>query len=305
MSLFPTKKRLHHQRTDWLSFWWTTKRRLYSSRTSRKPWCSPQRLPTIGYFWCPVAFVALEVTCPIGQSGPQFSFRSGFRCIVPRRLIQRGGDFRRVSAVKTVKGFWTSVFLPRFFFQFKKGLDSTSQFCQKLWGKMFLPKEKFIGILAWKKNLKVFCLEWPATTVFHEPGKKLGFGETRVSNPTFQRNFNSFILEFQDTEVSWQVLRKNGWPTPCRDCFWLSIERVFFCVFFFNFCCWWIYMHVCLSNLTNKNKGIIELQVCQSATSNEGFVPTPSSWHSNQSTTVWRPGTMKDLGLKKGDSKTR
>ena len=25
MSFFPTKKHLHNQRTDWLSFWWTTK----------------------------------------------------------------------------------------------------------------------------------------------------------------------------------------------------------------------------------------------------------------------------------------
>lgn len=132
-------------------------------------------------------------------------------------------------------------------------------------------------------------------------GKKLGHS-VKLEFPTqlLSGILTFFILEFQDTEVSLQVLRKDGWPTPCRDCFWLSIDRVFFSWFFSSISvvdestC----MFVC-QIWPIKSKGIIELQVCQSATSNEGFVPTPSWWHFNQSTMVWRPGTMKDLGLKK------
>lgn len=43
---FPTRKLcIIKERVGWVLG--LTKRRLYFSRTSRKPWCSPQRLPTI------------------------------------------------------------------------------------------------------------------------------------------------------------------------------------------------------------------------------------------------------------------
>lgn len=59
MLFFPTQKKCSNQSSTVEFFLSHQKRRLYFSRTSRKPWCSPQRLPTIRvYIWCPVVAVA-------------------------------------------------------------------------------------------------------------------------------------------------------------------------------------------------------------------------------------------------------
>lgn len=100
---------------------------LFFKDLTKKPWCSPQRLPTIrvALMPCNVAFVALEVTCSIGQSGPQFSFRSGFRCIVPRRWSLKRRRFLPGFSCQKRKRFLDLGVCSVFLFNSKKAwLDS-------------------------------------------------------------------------------------------------------------------------------------------------------------------------------------
>lgn len=86
---FPTKKLCVIK--ERLSFLVSQKEALFKG--PHQPWCSPHCNHRV--FDALLIAVAchgsnmlslIQVTCPIGQSGPQFSFRSGFRCIVPWRL---------------------------------------------------------------------------------------------------------------------------------------------------------------------------------------------------------------------------
>lgn len=126
-------------------------------------------------------------------------------------------------------------------------------------GKMFLPKEKFIRKTWLKKPWRCFALNDLRLPFSMNREKTWWNGETRVSNPTFQRHVNSFILESSKT---WKFLYKCCERMVTTH----NLQRLFLAqywkgVFFCDFCssisvvdestC----IHTCLLNLTNKKQG--------------------------------------------------
>ncbi len=166
---------------------------------------------------------------------------------------------------------------------------------QKMCERCETQREKFIG-KTWKKNGR-WCFFSPLTKTCDETRLMMtwtGFqtlvGVTvkhtlRVSNP----DFPSFQPSSSKTRKVFCYIKKHiNFTSGAKRMTGSRPAEIFQLILFFNFCCWWIYLHVFLLKyeIARKNKGITELQVYKSSPNNGGFVPTPSWWHFNQSTTA-------------------